>query len=735
MFISYDIICTNWGDCMNNHELLIPAGDMDSLRQAVYNGADAVYLGCKLFGARKFAKNFDNEEIVEAIKFCHLYGVKIFVTMNTLVKNDEVDTFINQAKFLYEHGVDALIVQDFGMICLLREMFPNLEIHASTQFNNSSYETCKLLYDMGVKRVVFSRELTIDQIDNIDVPIEKEAFIHGALCISYSGNCLMSSMLGGRSGNRGECAGCCRMKFNLLDGNNILEKDKYLLSTKELNTSSCIDRLLNSSIYSFKIEGRMKSPLYVGFITRFYRNLIDGKKINFDEETNKLKTIFNREFTTGRIFDVNDYELMNTKSPNHIGLDIGKCSIYKDKIKIELDYGVTLNQYDAIRFKNSNKGLIINFLYDKNMLLTNSCTGICYVDNKIELDSDDIVSITQDYLLGKEFENISEKKINVTFDVKCKLGSSLELSISDGENTVTLEDGIIDKALNVPTSKEVIIEKLSKLGDTPFVCNEFNIELDENVFVPMKILNDLRRRVCEELINIRRDKKKEVIINNNISFDKFTDSDKVLNNKTCYVFTEEQLKFAIDNNFERIYVKDKELFNKYKNDNLYLVIDRCSYSYDELIDNSFVSDYMDFSNKNIIGNYSLNVFNIYTAYYLRKLGLNVIPLSVELNEYELLIFMKSFKEKFGTCKFEVLKYGRVENMIIKGNILNLDINKFDYKLEDFKERLFPVFYDGINTHILNYEKVNLGLHDVINCYFRYDFYDESVINFNNILID
>lgn len=723
---------------MPKHELLIPAGDMDSLRQAVYNGADAVYLGCKLFGARKFAKNFDNEEIVEAIKFCHLYGVKIFVTMNTLVKNDEVDTFINQAQFLHENGVDALIVQDFGMICLLREMFPNLEIHASTQFNNSSFETCKLLYDIGVKRVVFSRELTIDQIDNIDIPIEKEAFIHGALCISYSGNCLMSSMLGGRSGNRGECAGCCRMKFNLLNDNSYIEKDKYLLSTKELNTSSCIDRLLNSSIYSFKIEGRMKSPLYVGFITRFYRNLIDGKMMNFDEETNKLKTIFNREFTTGRIFDVNDYELMNTKSPNHIGLDIGKCSIYKDKIKIELDYGVTLNQYDAIRFKNSNKGLIINFLYDEKMLLTNSATGICYIDNKIELDEDDLVSVTQDYLLGKEFENIEEKKINVTFDVKCNLNSSLVVSISDGENTVTLEDGYIESALNVPTSKEVIIEKLSKLGDTPFVCNDFNIELDENVFVPMKVLNELRRRVCEELINIRRDKKKEVIINNNINFDKFTDSDKITNNKTCYVFTEEQLKFALDNNFERIYVEDKELFNKYKSNNsIYLVIDRCSYSYDDLPDNSFVSDYMDFSNKevNIIGNYSLNVFNIYTAYYLRKYGLNVVPLSVELSEYELLTFMKLFKEKFGTCKFEVLKYGRVENMIIKGNILNLDINKFDYKLEDFKNRLFPVYYDGINTHILNYEMVNLGLQDVMNCYFRYDFYDEGVINFNNILMD
>ena len=228
------------------HELLVPAGDMECLRQAVYNGCDAVYLACKSFGARKFAKNFDNEEIIEALKFCHLYGVKVYVTMNTLVKNNEVDTFLDQVDFLHKNGVDALIMQDFGMICLVREMYPNLEIHASTQANISSKEICKLYYDLGVKRVVFSRELSIDEIDNIDVPIEKEAFIHGALCISYSGECLMSSMLGGRSGNRGECAGSCRLPYTLKEGNKIISKNKYLLSTKELNTSSKIDRLLNS---------------------------------------------------------------------------------------------------------------------------------------------------------------------------------------------------------------------------------------------------------------------------------------------------------------------------------------------------------------------------------------------------------------------------------------------------------------------------------------------------------
>ena len=204
---------------MQKRELLVPAGNMECLRQAVTNGCDAVYLACKSFGARKFAQNFTNEEIVEAIKYCHLYGVRIYVTMNTLVKNSEVDQFLEQVCFLHKNGVDALIVQDFGMICLLRKKFPNLEIHASTQANISSRDICKLYYDLGVKRVVFSRELSIDEIDSIDVPIEKEAFIHGALCISYSGCCLMSSMLGGRSGNRGECAGCCRLPYTLKEDN------------------------------------------------------------------------------------------------------------------------------------------------------------------------------------------------------------------------------------------------------------------------------------------------------------------------------------------------------------------------------------------------------------------------------------------------------------------------------------------------------------------------------------
>ena len=709
-----------WGDLMQKHELLLPAGNMECLRQAVSNGCDAVYLACKSFGARKFAKNFDNEEIIEAIKYCHLYGVKIYVTMNTLVKNNEVDSFIDQVRFLHENGVDALIVQDFGMICYLREKFPNLEIHASTQANVSSKEICKLYYDLGVKRVVFARELSIDKIDSIDVPIEKEAFIHGALCISYSGCCLMSSMLGGRSGNRGECAGCCRLPFTLLKDNKKITDNKYLLSTKELNTSLKIDRLLKSSIYSFKIEGRMKSPLYVGFLTRLYRRLIDGDNINLGEELDKLKTIFNREFTFGRMFLENDKDLMNTTSPNHVGLEIGKVlEVNKDKIKIKLLNNHKIHQYDAIRFLNSNKGFIINYLYDKNMKLVNSSDDIFYVDNKVDLKDIDSVSKTQDYLLEKEFESIVEKKINVSFSVKAICDSKLEVEISDGDNNVIEYGNVIEKSINAPITEENIIKQFNKLGDTPFICNSFNIDMDNNIFISLKELNEIRRVLCNKLINIRENKKVE-FIEKDVSFEKNNIDSNI--NRTCVVYNEDQLNTCI-NLFDRVYVVDKELYDKYKdNSNIYYYVPRCVFDINNnLKGKNLVSDYNYYDN--CIGNYTLNVTNIYTAYYLNKIGISSICLSVELNEDEINSFVDLYKEKFGNNKFEVLIYGKVENMIIKGNILDIDKSMNTYELEDFKQRRFPVFYDGVNTHILNYETKNIRR--INNCILRYDFYNED----------
>ena len=714
------------------HELLSPAGDMECLRQAVYNGADAVYISAYNYGARKFAKNFSNEELVEAIKFCHLYGVRLYVTMNTMIKDDEVESFIDQARFLHKNGVDALIVQDFGMICLLREMFPNLEIHASTQANNSSVDTCKLFYNLGVKRVVLSRELSIDEIDNIDVPIEKEAFIHGALCISYSGCCLMSSMLGGRSGNRGECVGSCRQKYNLYKDGKLISEGKYLLSTKELNTSQYFDRLLNSSIYSFKIEGRMKSPLYVAFVTRLYRRIIDKEDIDLEEELDKLKIIFNREFTVGRILKANDFELMNTKSPNHIGLKIGKVIPKKDKIKIVLDSNRELSQNDAIRFLNSNKGMIINYLYDNNLKLINKSNSICYVDNKVELDKEDILTKTQDFNLEKEYlKDEIINRIKVSFSIKAKKERKLIITISDDTNSISLEGETIEEAKNAPTTKDTIIEKISKIGNTPFIIDSIEIDLDDNVFIQIKQINDLKRELISKLIEKRENQKQE-FVEKEVKFDKYDSN--MGTGITCTVYNENQLKSCLNSNIVRIYVRNHELYSKYKDkSNVFYYADRCKYNFDNLLNERLlISDYFNYNNDTIYGSYTMNVANIYTAYYLRKIGMKNIPISCELKDHEISKLINSFEEKFGKASFEILSYGRVENMIIKGNVLNLESNSFDYQLQDYKNRLFPVYFDGINTHILNYEENN-SIINKTNISNRLEFYLESSEQIKNII--
>ena len=711
---------------MTKHELLVPAGDMECLYQAVANGADAVYLGCKSFGARKFARNFDNEEIVKAIKYAHLYGVKIYVTMNTLVKDDEVDSFLNQVEFLHKNNVDAIIVQDFGMICLLREVFPNLEIHASTQANTSSKETAKLFYDLGVKRVVFSREMSLDEINEVDVPVEKEVFIHGALCICYSGCCLMSSMLGTRSGNRGECAGSCRLPYSLEVNGQIVASDKYLLSTKELNSSTKMNELLKSDIASFKIEGRMKSPEYVGFITRYYRSLIDGKNINLEDETNKLKTIFNREFTEGNLFNTSASELMNSKTSNHIGLEIGKViDITPSKIKIKLSK--PLNQQDAIRFLNSKKGFIVNYLYDEKDNLINSAESICYVDNKINLTEKDIVCKTQDYKLNSELKNIPQRKVEVGFEVQAKVDEPLSITIYDQENKISLTGANVQKSINAPVTKERIIEQLEKLGNTPFVCNQCIVESDSEIFISIKELNELRRALIEKLIEKRENK--EISFQKNIvNFEEVPRYEKF--GITALVKTEEQLNKCLDKKISRIYVTNKSLYDKYKNiTNIYLKLPRCSRNPKKFeVENNLISDYYEYQkDKNYIADYTMNVSNIYTIYYLSKYNLSYITPSVELTESELKNMIRKYNDKFKALpNIEIFAYGKVENMLIKGNILQLD-NYSDVKLIDFKNRKFPVFYDGESTHILNYENKVIEDKEILelSSSIRLQFFDES----------
>ena len=501
-------------------ELLSPVGSRKCLEAAINNGADAVYLGGKSFGARQFAPNFTLEELKEAVIYSHLYGVKVYVTVNTIVYEDEIDPFLEYIDYLYAIGVDALIMQDIGMIFLVRKKYPNFEIHASTQIHSGNREVLLLLKSLGVKRAVLDRELSLEEIEKIDVDIEKEVFIHGALCNSYSGCCLFSSLNGGRSGNRGMCVQSCRLPYKLIKNNKYIETDRYLLSTKELCTIDNFDKLMNSNISSFKIEGRMKSPSYVGYVTRIYRKLIDNynkdnKLIVNEKEKDNLKILFNRDFTSGYLF--ND-RIMNTSTSNHQGLEIGKIiKVTPKKIKIKLSKN--LYQEDGLRFKNSNKGMIVNFIYnEKNLLINKASTGdIIYLDNRINLKDKDIVVKTSSNYLDKEILSVEEKKMLININVLLK-DNNLEISFSDIDGNIVKDKVLVYNPINRNTTNNEIIEKLSKLGGTPFTINNINIDINKNIFVNMKDLNNIRRLLVDKLI-IERTKVKRNIIINNIKLD------------------------------------------------------------------------------------------------------------------------------------------------------------------------------------------------------------------------
>lgn len=289
-------------------ELLSPAGDLECLKTAVQTGADAVYFGASEFNARANAKNFNKEELVQAIEYAKLRGVKTHLTINILIKNDEFEDAIKLVEFAYNAGIDAVIVQDLGLAKRIIELFPDLEVHSSTQITIYNLDGAREIESLGFSRCVLARELSIEEIEHIckNTKIDIEVFIHGALCISYSGQCLMSSMIGGRSGNRGKCAGTCRLPYSLINNGKVQEHG-YLLSSKDVCTLDIIPDLINAGVKSFKIEGRMKSKEYVGIVTSIYRKYIDlaedGKKYIVDEDDReKLMQIFNRGGFSTRIF-------------------------------------------------------------------------------------------------------------------------------------------------------------------------------------------------------------------------------------------------------------------------------------------------------------------------------------------------------------------------------------------------------------------------------------------------
>jgi len=728
-------------------ELLSPAGDFETLKQAIHNGCDAVYLGGKRFGARKFASNFDDDEMIRAIKYCHLYGVKIYVTVNTVIFESEVDDCLEYITFLHKNGVDAVIMQDMGMITLVRQVLPNLEIHVSTQAHTHNIEQIKLLEKLGVSRVVVAREMSLDEINKLDTNLEIEAFIHGALCVCYSGQCLFSSLLLNRSGNRGECAGICRLPFTLLEDGKEIETDgKYLLSPKELNTTSHIKELLESNITSFKIEGRMKSPTTIGFITRLYRMLIDhyerGEEVLLtEEEQEKLMLLFNRGFTEGHLFKKSGRELMNISSPNHIGVEIGKViEVNNNRIKIHLDK--SLNQGDGIRFQEEQVGMIVNFIYDKkDNLISGANSGeFIELDNKIGITKCGSVLKTVDSKLLQELENYKEKKIPISIKV-VTLDNNFKLEVTDYINNVVVDEDIVEKATGNGTSKERILEQLSKLGDTPFVLENSYLDIEEGIFIPISKINEIRRNAISKLISIRENYKKEVIICDRENINKVDTGNKVI--ITALVRNEEQLLTCLEENVDFIYITDLSLYQKYKNKgNIYFRIDRVMNHYSDFVKENLLIGEMGSVNKysnnnNLVSDYYLNVTNSYHVNYLRKLGITNITLSIENSINEI----ANIVSNIGNSGIEVLVYGRVEAMIMKYCPLKMLVNKDKmpcnvcrngkvYELRDRNGEKYPLLNDKELTHIFYYQLLELEndlkkLKQVGILRYRFEFFDED----------
>lgn len=692
-------------------ELLVPVGNMDSLKAAVMNGADAIYLGGKRFGARAFAGNFNDEEMILAIHFAHLYGVKIYVAVNTVVFESELEDVYNYCLFLHKTGVDALIVQDLGLMSLLKRRLPNLEIHASTQVHNVSESGLRILEDLNVKRVVFARELSLATIDSYKTSMEKEIFIHGALCVSYSGECLFSSVLLGRSGNRGECAQVCRLPYKLLENDQLVKTDsKYLLSTKELKTVSKFKEIMDSSVKSLKIEGRMKSPEYVACVTRLYRNLIDyyyGKDdLRISEYEEDLKVIFNRQYTYGYLFNATNDEIINIHTSNHVGVHLGKVFKVTNKyIYIKLDS--QLNQGDGIRINETNDGMIVNFLYDESLKLTNVCKNIAVIDKKIKASVGDTVNKTSDITVINKYRELPVRKvdIDVTFTYN---ENRATLEITDGINVVKKEADIVFPSKNISIKKEDIIKQLSKLGNTPFKIANISVGEFESKFINIKDLNAIRRNAVEELIFIRENSKKEVI---EMDDNKETYENSLEEKLTLSVLVrdEEQLLKCLTY-FDRIYVIDRNLYNLYKdNPKIYY---RGSRIYEKTnIKNTLATELGEIYDGAKISDYFLNITNHETLDYLSKY-VDINTLSIELEDDNIERIMKH-----NNYNVEMLLYSTFELMITKYCPVNKVANKDtvctkcmknEYKLVDRNGSKYPIKTDVLNhlTHILDSKVTN-----------------------------
>lgn len=771
---------------MKKCELLSPVGDFDCLKAAIQNGADSVYLGASSFSARAFANNFNYDELKRAIEYAKLRNVEVHLALNTLIRNDELENAINLAITAYNYGIDAIIVQDLGLAKYLIDNLKNLPIHASTQMTVHNLESINILEKLGFSRAVLSRELSLNEIEYItkNSNIEIEAFMHGALCISYSGQCLLSSAIGGRSGNRGRCAGPCRLPYELLDSKSTLDKG-YLLSCRDLCSLEFLPQLINCGITSFKIEGRMKSPEYVATVTRIYRKYMDlvlnNKDYKIDnKDLEDLLQSFNRgNFSTGHLSNSENRKLIYKEKPDNTGIYIGNVTKFnssKGHIKLKLTNSLAIGDKISI---NSNKYNVSELMINNKNVKTanvNDFVEIGRMKGNIS-ENDKIYKIESKELTDialKSFNNENKKiKLSATLTVKENL--PIELKITSLENgfykdlsVCNVSNIIPEPATNTPITKERLISQLNKTGNTEFEFTNININLDDNLYIPsISSLNELRRDSLSKLENLvlskyinqvdlvklnlkhnnlnTHNKKVAVLLNTiNLNFDysNLNNVDKLYIPLKYFILEDYSsiLKNLCDN--FNVYIYMPTIIRKnYKNiiaNKLDKILEKfkiCGFVISHISQIEMTKKY----NLELIGNYTLNVFNNLSINELNNIGLSTITYSPELD--------KSFINFLDIPKnSELIVYGKLPVMTMNycplgaSNKCYADCKKLCKSVEKFylKDRLnfkFRIIPDNIETVTTMYNsKITSISHlDFICSNIRIDIIDESVEEINNIV--
>lgn len=718
---------------MNKVELLAPAGTKEAFIGAINAGANAVFLAGKHFGARAYAENFTNEDIKQLVTYAHIRGVKVFVVVNTLIFDDEVFTLLAYTDELVSYGIDALIVQDIGLIKLFVNRYKNLDIHASTQVNAHNLTQVRYLKSLGVKRVILARETPLDVIKTIkeQIDIELEVFIHGALCMSYSGNCLISSVLNKRSGNRGACSYNCRLPYQLYKGKEKISEEAFLMSAKDLMTFDYVDELLKLGIESLKIEGRMRKEMYVIQTVLSYRKKIDAyyqkTSINHDIEIDKLKRVFNRDYTKGYMFEEIPKDINNDFRPNHIGIKIGEVLGYeKNLAKIYIEE--SLKNGDGFRVV-SKKDVGNDVTYMENakreIIKVAQPNSIIYLEVKSMVYKGDHLYKTTDIELERSLqiylnENYKLNGLEAHLEVYKHKPIKMKLKDDLGNHYQFISDFVLDESINHPIRIEDLKTQLFKLGDTPYYYKNLLIDTDHQSFVPLKALNQFRRQMVTGLNQKRLERNMTTIEIYSPSQPELSFNEDVT--LSVKVTTQKQVEAAMKLGIKRIFY-DETIAMNLNHSALMPAKKRILTDKAYHIDGPCLIDEIGYLIKNekgfdLYASEFLNVTNIYTANLLHQSHVKTIQLSSELNKEKLLNFSDLYFKTFNhRPNLEMVIYGRKDLMISKYCVV---AKTFDYKpncklcfkdqyyLKDEKEGFFPLINDGeCNMRLIDSKPINL----------------------------